>query len=145
MSARETARYLKAKEFVNWLIGCYGEEYIAETVCAKDNSKSGKLARRWYAWRIEQDLICVYTADAWLVSVFQLNIQDVPDCCFTARARTYKQASPEVKTEAIRRVNNGESQRSVALSLGVSHAALTKWLCKAKRGETFEPKEKVAA
>lgn len=145
MSVHETARYLNADEFVSWLIGRYGEQYIAETVTAKDNSKSGKYARRWYAWREEQDLICVYTADSWLVNVFHLNIQDVPECCFTERPRTYRKATPEDKAEAIRRVEAGESQRSVARDIGVSYAALTKWVLKASRGETFAAKDQVAA
>lgn len=145
MLVHETARYLNADEFVSWLIGRYGEQHIAETVAAKDDSKSGKYARRWYAWREEQDLICVYTADSWLVNVFHLNIQDVPECCFTERPRTYHKATTDERIEAVRRVKAGETQRSVARDMGISYAALAKWLANAKQGKSLTAQTKVAA
>lgn len=44
----------------------------------------------------------------------------------------HKHFSEEFKKSAIARVQNGESQLSVAKSLGISHKTLNRWFVKAK-------------
>ena len=48
------------------------------------------------------------------------------------RIKMHRRFSEEFKKSAITRVQNGESQLSVAKSLGISHKTLNRWFVKAK-------------
>lgn len=132
---RDRAEYIDTKPFVVWLLNIYGEEGLNERIRAADDARSGRWARRWYAWRNESRWVSVYTADEFLVRTLYLNLQDVPEHCFVERTWKQGKICPEDRLRAAKRVEAGETTTAIANELGISKSSVQKWCQRYRRGE----------
>lgn len=125
---RETAKFIDAGEFVDWLTDLYGEERITERIGV---SGGARWSRRWFHWRKETatGLIDVHKVDEFIRDVFMgdLFLSDVPDCCFTTSERTWTRNGEEVRRDAVTALRSGGKPLEVAQRLGVSPSTVQKW------------------